>query len=104
MPKHRIESDPPLRKATRARLIHIKRAIIKPKPYSIEWLAARGLFTMGSHSYTTPRIHYYPGDTCRVRIGDWSALAADVEILPGGNHRIDTAAWFPIERRLALQI
>jgi acetyltransferase-like isoleucine patch superfamily enzyme len=87
---------------TRARLARIQRAITKPVPYSTEWLAARGLFVMGRHSYTTPRIHYYAGDTCRVEVGDWSALAAEVEILPGGNHRLDTVASFPIERRLGL--
>lgn len=57
---------------------------------------------MGSHSYIAPHVHYYEGDTCRVTIGDWSALAAEVEILPGGNHRVDTVASFPIRRRFGL--
>jgi acetyltransferase-like isoleucine patch superfamily enzyme len=84
------------------RLWHPIQRVMRPKPYSIEWLTANGLFTMGRHSYIAPRIHYYAGDTCRVSVGDWSALAAEVEILPGGNHRVDTVASFPIERRLGL--
>jgi acetyltransferase-like isoleucine patch superfamily enzyme len=57
---------------------------------------------MGAHSYMAPRVHYYDGDKCRVTIGDWSALAAEVEIMPGGNHRIDTVASYPVRRRLGL--
>jgi len=57
---------------------------------------------MGPHSYIAPTVHYYAGDKCRISIGDWSAFAAEVEIMPGGNHRIDTVASYPIRRRFRL--
>ncbi len=71
-------------------------------PQSPEWFVERGLLTIGSHSYGVPAIAYYDGDTARVSIGDWTAIARDVEIMPGGNHRIDTVASFPLRRRLGM--
>src|SRR5450759_1342115 len=99
MPPHATYSQ-----LAHAYLRNLKRKLVKPTPYSIEWLKSKGLFTMGKHSYATPRVHYYDGDTARIIIGDWSALAAEVELLHGGNHRLDSAASFPIERRLGLPL
>src|SRR4051794_7911749 len=41
---------------------------------------------MGRHSYDPPIVHYYQGDTARVRVGAFTSIGLDVEFLPGGNH------------------
>jgi hypothetical protein len=38
-----------------------------------------------------------------VIIGNWCSLASDIEIMPGGNHRIDTVTSFPIQRHFGLE-
>jgi acetyltransferase-like isoleucine patch superfamily enzyme len=60
------------------------------------------MFSIGTHSYSVPILHYYAGDTASVRIGDWSSLADGVEIVPGGNHYVDAVTSFPLARRLEL--
>ncbi len=68
--------------------------------YSVAWLAERGLFSIGDRSYDAPTVHYYAGDTAKITIGDWTSIALDVEIMPGGNHRIDAVASFPVRHVL----
>jgi acetyltransferase-like isoleucine patch superfamily enzyme len=89
--------------AVRTRLGQLKRWLVRPQPYSLHWLRREGLFSMGPHSYTEPTVRYHAGDEpVRVVVGDWSSLAQGVEIVPGGNHRIDPVASFPIRRVLGL--
>ena len=41
-------------------------------------------------------MHFYLGDDdVRVRIGGFSSIALDVEMMPGGNHRTDWVTTFP---------
>ncbi|MBF6620084.1 MAG: CatB-related O-acetyltransferase [Patulibacter sp.] len=80
----------------------VKRRLVTPRRHSTEWLIDRGLLVMGRHSYSVPTVHYYAGDTARVVIGDWTSLARDVEVLPGGNHHVDTVSTFPFRQILRL--
>ena len=74
-----------------------------PPRESIDWFLENGLLVIGPHSYGSPKIWRYPGSVePRVIISDWTALAADVEIMPGGNHRLDSVASFPIRLHLGL--
>jgi acetyltransferase-like isoleucine patch superfamily enzyme len=86
----------------RTRLGRARRALLGAKPFTQHWLLDTGIVVMGRQSYAVPIVHLYPGDAVRVVVGSWSALAAGVEILPGGNHRLDTVASFPIRHRLGL--
>lgn len=56
----------------------------------------RGSLTVGYGSYGRPRINLYSGDVATVRIGKYCSIAAGVEITPGGMHRTDWIAMFPL--------
>jgi acetyltransferase-like isoleucine patch superfamily enzyme len=56
---------------------------------------------MGRHSYTRPIVHRYPDDEGAVRVGNFTSIGDDVEIMPGGNHRADWVTTFPLSVRLA---
>jgi acetyltransferase-like isoleucine patch superfamily enzyme len=74
---------------------------------AIEWLLGRplamppedpvaaGHLTVGEHSYGWPQVNVYPGDTGKVRIGRFTATAADVEVFVGGNNRTDWVSSYP---------
>jgi acetyltransferase-like isoleucine patch superfamily enzyme len=57
---------------------------------------------MGRHSYGSPLIATFPGDTGRVRIGSFTSIALDVILMDGGNHRLDWVTTFPLRARLGL--
>lgn len=77
--------------------------LIPPRPWSEAWLKEHGMLVVGRHSYTPPSyMRMLAGDTARVTIGNWCSLATDVEIMPGGNHRVDTVTTYPIQRRFGL--
>jgi len=70
---------------------------------SVAWLKQHGMLVIGRHSYAPPGfVQIVAGDTAKVIIGNWCSLATDVEIMPGGNHRIDTVTSYPIQRRYGL--
>jgi acetyltransferase-like isoleucine patch superfamily enzyme len=90
-------------RATIARLLpEVLVRRLSRKVDSSQSLIASGILTMGANSYTAPTVHLYAGDTARVRIGAYTAIATDVQILPGGNHRLDTVASFPLRQVLGL--
>jgi acetyltransferase-like isoleucine patch superfamily enzyme len=51
---------------------------------------------MGAHSYGQPRVIRHEGDNAEVYIGAWCSIAEDVEIMVGGNHRLDWVSTFPL--------
>jgi acetyltransferase-like isoleucine patch superfamily enzyme len=53
--------------------------------------------SMGRHSYGKPLVRWYPGDSTslRVRIGNFVAIADDVVMMIGGEHRADWVSTFP---------
>lgn len=59
-----------------------------------------GALVLGRHTYFRPTVHRYLGDEAIVRIGSFTSIADDVELLPGGNHRPDWVTTFAIQQRL----
>jgi acetyltransferase-like isoleucine patch superfamily enzyme len=53
--------------------------------------------SMGPHSYGRPLVRWYPGDSesLRVRIGSFVAIADDVVMMIGGEHRVDWISTYP---------
>jgi len=85
---------------TKKRLIRL----IPPRVGSEAWLKQHGMLVVGRHSYVPPAcVHVYAGDSVKVTIGKWCSLASNVEIIPGGNHRIDTVTTYPVQRRFGLE-
>jgi acetyltransferase-like isoleucine patch superfamily enzyme len=78
-------------------------SLIPPVSGSVAWLKQHGMLVIGRHSYAPPEfVQIVAGDSARVIIGNWCSLATGVEIMPGGNHRIDTVTTYPIQRRYGL--
>jgi acetyltransferase-like isoleucine patch superfamily enzyme len=73
-----------------------------PRRGSAAWLKRHGMLVTGRHTYGHPCVRWFEGDIGHVTIGSWCSLGSDIEIMPGGNHRIDTVTTFPIQRRFKL--
>ncbi|MDR3685374.1 MAG: CatB-related O-acetyltransferase [Coriobacteriia bacterium] len=58
------------------------------------------LYEVGEYSYGTPLIGAY-GDGARLRIGRFCSIAAEVQILLGGNHRPDWVTTYPFPAAVA---
>lgn len=54
-----------------------------------------GLLSIGPHSYGAPIVQNYPGDTGKVIIGSFAAIAEGVEMWTGGNHPTDWVSHYP---------
>jgi len=59
-------------------------------------------FSMGRHSYSTPRVMAHRWDTGRLTIGAFCSMAPDATFMLGGNHRPDCVSTFPFRIRLNL--
>jgi acetyltransferase-like isoleucine patch superfamily enzyme len=57
---------------------------------------------MGRHSYGVPISPAYSGDKGDVSIGAYCAIAENVVLMVGGNHRTDWVSTFPLRARLEL--
>jgi acetyltransferase-like isoleucine patch superfamily enzyme len=57
---------------------------------------------MDRGSYERPHIYYHEGDTARVRIGRYCSIAAEVAIMPGGNHLTSWVSMYPFRIRYGL--
>lgn len=57
-------------------------------------LAKRWHFEIGAYSYGRPKVRF-PETGAKLRIGRYCSLADGVEILLGGNHRLDFATTYP---------
>jgi acetyltransferase-like isoleucine patch superfamily enzyme len=62
-----------------------------------------GVATAGRGTYGRPHIHYHEGDTARVRIGRYCSIAAEVAIMPGGNHLTTWVSTYPFRIRYGLE-
>jgi acetyltransferase-like isoleucine patch superfamily enzyme len=71
------------------------------EPQPIDYFDIGDRLTMGKHSYGHPRVRWYPGDSeaLRVRIGNYVAIADDVVMMIGGEHRPDWISTFPFRIR-----
>lgn len=56
---------------------------------------AAGRATVGRHTYGGLTIHSGPGDHAHVHIGAFCSFAADVQLIPGGAHRMDWVSTYP---------
>jgi len=54
---------------------------------------------MGRHSYGDPWVQVHRGDTGRVDVGAFCSIAAGVEFVLGGNHRVDWVSTYPFRIR-----
>jgi acetyltransferase-like isoleucine patch superfamily enzyme len=64
--------------------------------------AGQAFLTMGRHSYAPPRVHAYPGNDARARVGAFCSIAADAEFLLGGYHHPEWVSTFPF--RIVLRL
>ncbi|HXB66324.1 MAG TPA: CatB-related O-acetyltransferase [Solirubrobacteraceae bacterium] len=104
-----VPPEPPLRGtglAGRARR-RLKRTLARrlpgmsaPEPRTEAWLKQNGMLSVGHRTYGGFRVLVFAGDSARVSIGSWCSIASDVEIMPGGNHRIDTVTSYPMRQYL----
>jgi acetyltransferase-like isoleucine patch superfamily enzyme len=69
---------------------------------SQEDLWRSGVASMDRGSYQRPHIYYNEGDTARVRIGRYCSIAAEVAIMPGGNHLTSWVSMYPFRIRCGL--
>jgi acetyltransferase-like isoleucine patch superfamily enzyme len=101
-PPTRLEGGLRLRTLPRRAKRRLER-LTTPEFGSIAWLKQQGMLVVGRHSYGPPAfVRVVAGDSAKVIIGNWCSLASDVEIMPGGNHRMDTVTTYPIQRMLGL--
>ena len=63
---------------------------------------ASGQLEMGRRSYDPPKVVLYPGDQQRVIVGNFTSIAGDVVIVPGGNHPTETVSMFPFRMKFGL--
>lgn len=100
-----VPPEPPLnRRSLRTRAGNAKRWLLGLRPPRIgsqAWLEQQGMLTIGAHTYGKPTVLVFAGDCARVSIGRYCSLAAGIEIMPGGNHRIDTVTTYPMRQMLA---
>lgn len=79
---------------------------VRPIEESVEARRKRlvddGILTIGERSYGCPDIISHRGDTAKVRIGDFCSLAADIEVMVGGNHRVDWISTYPFRAMFRL--
>lgn len=83
---------------------HILR-IVDPNRYRrrvLRQLVDTGRVEIGAHSYGIPEVRVYDNDPTRLRIGRYCSIAAEVNILLGGNHPTDRLTTFPIREKLGL--
>lgn len=76
----------------------IERLLARPlREETMTWdeLATSGRLRVGRYSYGRPTFYVYPGDTGSVAIGSFVSIGHGVEIVLGGNHRIDWVSAFP---------
>ncbi len=53
-----------------------------------------GVVNIGRHTYGIPRIYWW-GEKANLNVGKYCSIANDVEILLGGNHRVDWVSSYP---------
>ncbi|OZC67705.1 acetyltransferase [Rhodococcus sp. 06-470-2] len=66
-------------------------------------LTDAGRVSIGDHSYGVPILHLYDNDAdTSLHIGKYCSIAAEVNILLGGNHPTDRITTFPLRHKLGL--
>lgn len=72
--------------------------------FASSWRAGirAGRIVVGSGTYGVPDVHFFHHDDTRLKIGNYTSIAAGVDILLGGNHAISGPTTFPFRTRYAL--
>jgi acetyltransferase-like isoleucine patch superfamily enzyme len=68
-----------------------------------EKLKRAGIVIVGRHSYGTPVVFTYPGNDCKLRIGNFVSITDGAQVLLGGNHPANWVSTFPFRARFALE-
>ncbi|HEX4753350.1 MAG TPA: CatB-related O-acetyltransferase [Solirubrobacterales bacterium] len=68
----------------------------KPAAIDSETAVARGVLSLGEHTYGDPAVIVYPGDTAKVRVGKYCAIADGTEFMVGANHVVDWVTAYPL--------
>lgn len=68
----------------------------KPGALSRDGAIAAGFLSLGEHSYGDPSVIAYPGDSAKVEIGRYCAIADGTEFMVGGNHRPELVTAYPL--------
>lgn len=74
----------------------------KPAAIDSQEAIASGVLSLGSHTYGDPSVVLYPGDTAKVQVGRYCAIADGTEFLVGANHRADWVTAYPLRVVLGL--
>lgn len=74
----------------------------KPAALGSEEAIAAGVLSLGAHTYGDPSVIRYPGDTAKVQVGKYCAIADGTEFMVGGNHRPDWVTAYPLRVMLGL--
>ncbi len=77
-------------------------ADVKPGAFSREAAIEAGFLTIGEHSYGSPSVIAYPGDSGTITIGRYCSIADGTELFLGGNHRLDWVTTYPLRAVLGL--
>jgi acetyltransferase-like isoleucine patch superfamily enzyme len=74
------------------------------EPPPVDYFDIGDRLEIGRHSYGHPLVRWYPGDdeSLRVRIGSYVAIADDVVMMIGGEHRPDWISTFPFRIRFEM--
>jgi acetyltransferase-like isoleucine patch superfamily enzyme len=65
-------------------------------------LMERGRVSIGAHTYGVPNVCVFRGDRTLLSIGRYVSIGHDVQVLLGGNHRVDWVTTFPLRAVLGL--
>lgn len=68
----------------------------KPAAIDKETAIARGVLTVGEHTYGDPGVVVYPGDDTKVSIGRYCSIADGAEFMVGANHRVEWVTTYPL--------
>src|SRR5690606_29827939 len=71
-----------------------KKKLSKPLRSKHKFQALYPRFELGAHSYGVPIVKYWD-DTTLLIIGKYCSIAENVQILLGGNHRVDWVSSYP---------
>jgi acetyltransferase-like isoleucine patch superfamily enzyme len=80
---------------TLLRLLSVRERLFQEDSNRFRAHVRAGRVEVGRHTFGEPTVVFFRGDTCKVRIGAFSGISSNAEIMPGGIHRLDWVSTFP---------
>jgi acetyltransferase-like isoleucine patch superfamily enzyme len=79
-----------------------RKDVPEPPPYLVPLHKPNGHLVVGRHSYhDSSLVVVWPGERSRVIVGNFTSIANEVEIVPGGNlHLMNTVSTYPVHVRM----